>query len=143
MDFWTISEFQQFIKTTENDITAKAIFNLFFYSGIKEGELLALTFEDFNFKNNTVSINKNYARINGQDLIQEPKTPKSKRIVSLPKPIMDTILEYVKHLYEYKSTERLFFVTKNYLHREMNKYITLAGVKRIRVHIFAIVTQVC
>ena len=74
MDFWTISEFQQFIKTTENDITAKAIFNLFFYSGIKEGELLALTFEDFNFKNNTVSINKNYARINGQDLIQEPKT---------------------------------------------------------------------
>ena len=34
MDFWTVAEFQQFIKATEDDITAKTIFNLFFYSGI-------------------------------------------------------------------------------------------------------------
>lgn len=130
MEFWTISEFQQFIKTVDNP-TTKTIFNLFFYSGIREGELLALTLDDFDFKNNTVSINKNYARLNGQDIIQEPKTPKSKRLVSLPRPIMKMVLEYSK---KHKLSGRLFKVTKNHLHREMDKYSELAQVKRIRIH---------
>ncbi len=134
MDFWTVSEFQQFIKSVTDNPTTKTIFNLFFYSGIRVGELLALTLNDFDFDNNTVSINKNYARLEGKDIIQEPKTPKSKGIVSLPKPIMEMILDYSKQLYEYQPTERLFSVTKNYLHREMHKYSKLSGVKKIRIH---------
>lgn len=133
MDFWTVSEFQQFIKSV-TDITAKTIFYLFFFSGIREGELLALTLNDFDFENDTVSINKSYARLEGKDIIQEPKTPKSKRKVSLPKPIMEMILDYSKQLYEYKPTERLFNVTKYYLKHQMEKYCKLSGVKKIRIH---------
>ncbi len=130
MNFWTISEFQKFIKVVDNQKT-KTIFNLLFYSGIREGELLALTLDDFDFSNNTVSINKNYARLNGVDIIQEPKTPKSKRFVSLPKPIMEMVWDYSK---KHISSERLFKVSKNFLHREMDKYSQLAQVKRIRIH---------
>ncbi len=130
MNFWTISEFQQFIKVVDNEKT-KTIFNLLFYSGIREGELLALTLDDFDFSNNTVSINKNYARLNGVDIIQEPKTPKSKRIVSLPKPIMKMVFNYSKN---FISSERLFRVSKNFLLREMDRYSQLAQVKRIRIH---------
>ncbi len=130
MNFWTISEFQQFIKVVDNPKT-RTIFNLLFYSGIREGELLALTLDDFDFHNNAVSINKNYARLNGVDIIQEPKTPKSKRFVSLPKPIMKMIFEYSK---KFISSERLFKVSKNFLHREMDKYSQIAQVKRIRIH---------
>lgn len=133
-DFWTVTEFQQFIKAVENDCTVKTIFNLFFYSGMREGELLALTLNDFDFKTNTVSINKNYVRLEGQDIIQKPKTPKSTRKVSLPKPIMDMIIDYSKQLYEYQPTERLFNVTKYYLHHAMDKYSKLSGVRRIKIH---------
>ena len=134
MQFWTVDEFQCFIKTVDDDLTAKTIFYLFFFSGIREGELLALTLNDFDFDRCTVSINKTYARLNGRDIIQEPKTPKSKRIVSLPKPILDMVLTYSKQLYEYQPTERLFNVTKHYLHHQMDKYCKKSGVKRIRIH---------
>lgn len=130
MDFWTISEFQQFIKVVDNPKT-KIIFNLLFYSGIREGELLALTIDDFDFKNNTVSISKSYVRLNRQDIIQEPKTSKSKRIVSLPKSIAKMVYDYYK---KYMICGRLFKVSKNYLHRQMDKYSELARVKRIRIH---------
>lgn len=112
INFWTISEFQQFIKSVTNNPTSKTIFNLFFYSGIREGELLALTLNDFDFHKNTVSINKNYVRLKDKEFIQEPKTPKSKRIVSLPKAIMNMILDYSKHLYNMSLQRDCFLFQK-------------------------------
>ena len=50
----------------------KVIFNLLFYSGIREGEMLALTLNDFNFENNTLSINKSYAVVDKKEIIKEP-----------------------------------------------------------------------
>ncbi len=134
MQFWTIDEFKQFIKSAEGDIIAKTIFNLLFFSGIREGELLALTLNDFDFDNNTVSISKTYAKVNGRDIIQDPKTPKSKRTVSLPTPIMEMIQNYAKSQYGILSSDRLFNVSKNYLQRARTKYCKLSGVKRIRIH---------
>lgn len=49
-DFWTCDEFQTFIKSAKEDISAYTIFNLFFYSGMRLGELRALTLEDFDFE---------------------------------------------------------------------------------------------
>ena len=56
-------------------------FEMLYWCGIREGELLALTAVDFDFERGTVTINKSYQRIDGRDVITEPKTPKS----SLPK----------------------------------------------------------
>lgn len=134
MKFWTVDEFQTFIKTTEDDITVNTIFNLFFFSGIREGELLALTLNDFDFDKNTVSITKTYARINGKDIIQTPKTKKSNRVVSLPPNIMNKVKEYSIHLYGYKPKQRLFPYTKRNLYPWIDKHCKLSGVKRIRIH---------
>ena len=49
-DFWTYDEFQTFIQSTKEDIVAYTIFSLFFYSGMREGELLALTLDDLTSK---------------------------------------------------------------------------------------------
>ena len=134
MQFWTVNEFQTFIKTTEDDMTVNTIFNLFFFSGIREGELLALTLNDFDFDKNTVSITKTYARVKGKDIIQPPKTKKSNRVVSLPPDIMNKVKEYSTHIYGYKPKQRLFCYTKGNLHRWMTKYCEKSGVKRIRIH---------
>ncbi len=55
-------------------------FEMLYWCGIREGELLALTPADFDFASETVRINKSYQRLNGQDIITTPKTPKSNRM---------------------------------------------------------------
>lgn len=134
MKFWTKEEFDIFIESVSDDPLTKAIFYLLFYSGIREGELLALTYDDFDFAKNTVNISKTYARLKGEDLIQEPKTPKSKRTVVLPEEVMDIIKEYKDKLYSYEPSERFFNISKSFLTREMVRGCKLSGVKKIRIH---------
>ena len=42
--------------------------------------------------------------------------------------------EYIKTLYGVEPTERMFPITKYYLHHEMDRGSKQAGVKRIRIH---------
>lgn len=133
MLFWTVDEFNTFIATVD-DIRIRTIFYLLFYSSIREGEMLALTLNDFDFTAGTMSINKNFAVVKGREIIKEPKTPKSKRVITIPRPVLNIIQEYVKALYDYDPRERLFPIAKSSLVRHMVKYSTLSGVKRIRIH---------
>lgn len=134
MKFWTVEEFKKFIPAVSDKPASKMIFHLLFWSGMRSGELLALTLDDFDFNANSVSINKNYARLNNEDLILDPKTPRSKRIVMLPPFILEMLKEYVDKLIDYKPNERLFPVTKYYLKHEMNRGCKASGVKVIRIH---------
>ena len=42
--------------------------------------------------------------------------------------------DYIRSLYAVEPTDRIFAVTKSYLHREMDRGAKEAGVKRIRIH---------
>ena len=134
MQFWTVEEFNKFITAVEDKPVCKVAFELLFWTGMRSGELLALTLNDFDFEAQTVSINKNYARMKDEDLILEPKTPKSKRVITIPPFLCDIIKDYASKLYDYKPDERLFQVTKHYLHHEMDRGCKKSKVKRIRIH---------
>lgn len=134
MLFWTTDEFKKFIPFISDKPLSKVAFEVMFWTGIRSGELLALTLNDFDFETQTVSINKNYARHENQDLILEPKTPKSKRIITIPKFLCELVQDYVSKLYYYEPHERLISVTKSYLHSEMTRGSKKSGVKRIRIH---------
>ena len=134
MKFWMIDEFSQFVSTVEDKLMSKTIFNLLFWSGMRSGELLALTLNDFDFDAQTVSISKNYARVKRQDYILPPKMPKSKRKITLPPFLCDIVKEYVEKLVCYDPGHRLFNVTKNYIRSEMVRGCKKSGVKKIRVH---------
>jgi len=134
MKFWTVEEFNKFIAAVEDKPVSKVAFELLFWTGMRSGELLALTLNDFDFEALTVSINKNYARMGDQDLILEPKTPKSKRVVTIPPSLGTLVQEYASKLYDYEPDERLFQVTKYYLHHEMDRGCKKSKVKKIRIH---------
>jgi integrase len=134
MHFWTTDEFKKFIDAVEDKPVSKVIFELLFWTGTRSGEMMALTLNDFDFEGQTVSINKNYARQNRQDLIMPPKTPKSKRVVTIPHFLVALVQEYASKLYDYEPDERLFQVTKSYLHHEMDRGCKQSKVKRIRIH---------
>ena len=90
--------------------------------------------EDFDFEKNTVRINKSYQRLQGKDVITTPKTPKSNRTIKLPKFLAEEMQEYFAMLYDQTPTDRIFLVTKSFLHHEMERGCKLSGVKKIRIH---------
>lgn len=62
----------------------KVLFNLAIYGGLRKGELLALEWPDIDFENSTVSISKSTSVVSGKQIIKEPKTRNSRRVVSIP-----------------------------------------------------------
>lgn len=131
-DFWTYEEFEQFITATRNDITAYTIFNLLFFSGMREGELLALTLNDFDFEKDTIFISKSLAQLKGKEIVKETKTPKSKRVIAMPTRIMESVKEYSYHIYGYDPSQRLFLQNKSTLHKIMQKYSTYPAYEKLR-----------
>ena len=134
MLFWTQEEYQKFAFAIMDKPVSYYAFEMLYWCGIREGELLALTAGDFDFERGTVTINKSYQRIDGRDVITEPKTPKSNRVIKMPVFLIEEIKEYLAKLYGLQKNDRVFNITKNYLHREMTRGADAAGVKRIRIH---------
>ena len=134
MLFWTKEEYLKFADSMMNKPLSFYAFEVLYWCGLRLGEMLALTAEDFNFEKNTVSVTKSYQRLNRKDIITEPKTPKSKRVIQIPDFLSEEIQEYIKLFYEYTPTDRLFPVTKSYLHHEMTRGAKEQGIKRIRIH---------
>lgn len=99
-----------------------------------KAELLALTPADFDFERQTVTINKSYQRLKGRDVITSPKTVKSNRTIKMPKFLCEEMQDYIRMLYDIGENERIFQITKSYLHHEMDRGAKVAGVKRIRIH---------
>lgn len=134
MQFWTLEEFRQFIPAIEDKPLSKMAFELLFWTGMRSGELLALTLEDFDLEAKKVTINKSYARLYRKDLIQTPKTPKSRRTVTLPLFLCDMVRDFADNLCNCQPTDRMFPVTKSFLTYEMRRGCKKSGVKRIRLH---------
>lgn len=134
MDFYTKDEFDKFISVFDYKPMSKLMLEILFWTGIRSGELLILTLNDLDFDSNAISINKNYARLENEYLILEPKTPKSKRIIALPEFLSKDIKEYSTRIYDLQPNARLFPVTKSLLNTEMKRGSNKSGVKKIRVH---------
>ena len=107
---------------------------ILYWCGIRLGELLALTAEDFDFEKKTLRINKSYQRIKGKDVITTPKTRKSNRVLTLPDFLAEEMQDYISRLPYLKVDDRIFTITKSGLHHEMDRGCRETGVKRIRVH---------
>ena len=134
IDFWTKEEYEKFSYQAMDDPLSYYAFEVLYWTGIREGELLALTPSDFDFDNETLSITKTYHRFHGEDVITKPKTKKSVRTVSLPSFLVEEVKEYISLQYHIAPDDRLFPVSKDYLLLKMKKYSRLAGVKTIRIH---------
>ena len=80
-----------------------------------KAELLALTYNDINLEEKTISINKSYQRLKGKDMITQPKTPKSIRVITMPDFLAEEFREYCGHLYGIMKKERLFRFTKSHM----------------------------
>lgn len=132
MKIWTQEQYEKF-SSQINKSALKLAFDILFYTGIRSGELLALTPADI-LPNKRLDINKNYAKIKGEELFLTPKTPKSKRTLAIPDFLYEDIYEYISKLYGVEPTQRIFYFTKHALEKEIKRGAEKAGLEPIRVH---------
>ena len=134
LTFWTYEEYQKFIGTFDPKSMHYVMFEILFWTGMREGELLALTMDDFDFTQQNVKVNKTYFRHNKEDIITPPKTDNSIRTIDLPGFLCELIKDYYNRLYKYPRDKRLFPIVAEALQHTMKRHIEKAGVKKIRVH---------
>lgn len=134
MLFWTKEEYLRFADVMMDKPVSYYAFEMLYWSGMRLGELLALIPSDFDFQNSTVTINKSYQRLHGEDVITTPKTKRSNRTIKMSEFLAEEMQEYIKMQYEIEPTDRLFPISKSYLHREMERGCKETGLQKIRIH---------
>ena len=134
LTFWTLEEYEKFLASIDKDSRYYVLFETLFWTGMRIGELLALTKEDVDLKNNQININKTFYRTGGKDIITSPKTEQSIRVVEIPQFLADELREYLEHVYELPDTERIFPVGQEAVQHKLKYHIEQSGVERIRVH---------
>ncbi len=71
-----------------------------------------LTPADFNFEKKTLRINKSYQRLEGKDVITDPKTPKSNRTIVMPDFLAVEMEDFISSLYGIRDDDRIFTISK-------------------------------
>lgn len=134
-DFWMQDEFEAFLETVDDKPEAKMAFQFLYWTGMRIGELLALTPADFDFDKAVLRINKSYQRIHGEDVVTTPKTKKSNRMIKMPKFLCEEMKDCLKMFYDIKPTDRIFqSLSKHVLATEMERGCKVTGLKKIRIH---------
>ena len=132
MNIWTQEQYEQFSSAIQKS-SVKLAFDVLFYTGMRSGELLALTPADI-LPSKRIDINKNYAKVKGEELFLEPKTPKAKRCISIPDFLYEDIQKYMSKLYGIENGDRIFYFTKSALDKEIKRIAAKVGLPIIRVH---------
>lgn len=132
--FWTPEEYRKFIDCFKNDIQYLTIFEMLYYTGMRVGELLALTMNDVDFIGRKISITKTYYRTGRKELINPPKTQGSEREIEMPQFLAEELRSYTTHLYDLKENGRLFVVPSGAIRNRLSEGAKKTGVKQIRVH---------
>lgn len=142
-DFWTYEEYKKFITSVDNE-TYKLLFDVLYFTGMRIGECLALTWEDY--KDNYFDINKTISKEknkNGSYIINSPKTPASIRKISLDSEIVNSLNKlYHEEQRKIGFSDKWFIfggkkpLSHTTVSRRKNKYCEISGIKKIRLHDF-------
>ncbi|MFR2031715.1 MAG: tyrosine-type recombinase/integrase [Collinsella sp.] len=132
MQFWTKDEYLRFSEAVMDKPLSFHAFELLYWTGIRCGELLALTPSDFMLESSRLRINKSYQSLHGVDTVTDPKTPKSVRTIVMP-PSCATRWRTSSSYETTSPPTSACRVTKHFL-AEMERGCKASGVKRIRIH---------
>lgn len=84
-NFLTKEELKEFLKLAQTATLSYffPLVHLMAYTGLRQGEALALKWSDIDFENKKITVNKTAARIKEKQTLQTPKTKNSKRVISI------------------------------------------------------------
>lgn len=134
MNIWTREQFQQFIEAVDEPLYF-TLFTMMFFTGRREGEILALSPADIDLTAGTATFNKNvtqYKTSNGQPWEIVPTKAYKEATLPLAKPVIEALKKY-------DFGETFLFggnrpLPTTSVARKFKQYSDLAGVPQIRIH---------
>jgi integrase len=144
----TPDEARKLLETARGD-SMEALYVLAVHTGIRQGELLGLKWEDVDLEGGVVRIRHTLTRNRGRLLLGEPKTKKSRRTVRLTETAAQTLrehlerqLEEIERLGDLYQDQGLVFTTQvgtpinptNLRKRSFASLLERAGLPTIRFH---------
>lgn len=91
------SRFMKLIEEKKCDPDIKRIIKVLLYTGMRCGECLALSWDDINFEEMTISIEHNLADVAGKHWLTTPKTESSIRTIGMSQALADIFREQKKY----------------------------------------------
>lgn len=138
----THDDFNKFISCIE-DITWKTFFIFLYYTGMRKGEIQALTWNDINFNSNEVIVNKTLS-VKTRELYKITSTKNYiNRKIKISKTLREQLLlykDYCKQYSDFKESWFVFgctrFMPQTTIDNKKHHYFKLSGVKEITIHEF-------
>ena len=143
-NFWELDEYNAFMSFVD-DSYWKDVFSFLFQTGVREGEMFALTWNNVNLVKGTVFIAQNISNKtkSGKYIVVSPKNKRSIRTIILSEQMKEMLNERYQHQRKKDGFNRDYYVfgdvnplSRNKLARNLDKYIDISGVKRITPHGF-------
>ena len=107
MKIWSKTDFDLFLDAICDKVASYLCLEVLYSTGIREGELLALTPADFDFENCYLDISKSVYRRGGEDIVGPPKTEKSYRRFRIPRFLAEEVEEYIRLFLHISDDERI------------------------------------
>lgn len=129
----SLEQFEKMIQCVEPK-ECRCFYTIAFWTGMRKGEILALTYQDVDAINMTISITKNLQRVKKTNVIQTPKTPKSTRKIKVNDIVLNCVKEMWDSNFEPEKTDRIFLRSLHSFKAPLDKACIKAGVPKIRIH---------
>lgn len=151
LNYWSIEEFKKFLNLFEpEEYNYQLLFTCLFFTGMRLGEALALTWNDIDFTTQTIHITKSIYISKGISYISTTKTKAGMRRITIHKKLNDELKEWKKTQYKLldnfitgdKNELQIFqnspmVITKNATEKFYKKILKRdPNIKRIRIHDF-------
>lgn len=150
-NFLTKEELKEFLKLSQTTTLSYffPLVHLMSYTGLRQGEALALKWSDIDFENKKITVNKTAARIKEKQTLQTPKTKNSKRVISIDSATLsilrswkkDQIKIYFKNGKHFEGDENFIFTNQQgewvHIHnfiRYFKRFIADHKLKQITPH---------
>lgn len=138
----TYEQFQQFISVIDN-IIWRTFFIFLYYTGMRKGEVLALTWEDIDLLKNEITVDKTlYTKIKGKTTTTSTKNNLNRKI-KMSKTLKEQIILYKEEMMKYSDYSNKWYVfgCSRYLpltsiDRYKNYYFKMANLEPITIHEF-------
>ena len=120
---------------------AEGMYELFLLeltTGLRRGEILALTWDDLDFETGELHISKQVTPVGGKNIISEPKTKAAFRTIILPPVMVGLLREYRKEVFS-----PLMFPSRikpnqpidpSYVRKRLQQILERADCKKVRFH---------
>lgn len=150
-NFLTKEELREFLKLAQTATLSYffPLVHLMSYTGLRQGEALALKWSDIDFENKKITVDKTAARIKEKQTLQTPKTKNSKRVISIDPTTLsilkswkkDQIKIYFKNGKHFEGDDNFIFTNQRgewvHIHnfiRYFNRFIADYKLKPITPH---------